>query len=612
MSAYQISKVITTDVLIIGGGGGGIWSAIEAVRSGAHVTMVSKGCVGNSGNTIMVGGSYAMDGESAAKYGYKGADPSMTKEFLLEQIVKQSFYLAEQDMAELFVYESPPVVRQTSLWCEEAKQPQTFMPPGAWLCSGRGLSRGLMLGLKKNPPAEIIDDVMVLDLLKADNRVIGAVGVNIYTGELIRFAAKAVVMATGGYQPFTLKSTNSDMTGDGMAIAFRAGARLSDMEFQLFMPTATEPEEYKGSLLPFMYEILSGVTLPSVDRDGKKIEVPHEMMEMAEGSELEKLINSYYWADAMADGRCLEDGSIYFDFSGLTDEEIIKSFDDAIEYMNPFYREGHYHGEDIRKYRDFAMKNRRVKAAAIDEYSMGGIVVNTNMETDLNGLYAAGEVGTGTFGACRVADAVVEMMVQGHKAGQTAGRYVKTAEIQEPHAAQVDAVISSVTAPLGRTGGHTGAEVTRMIEKAADYGFGLYRTEDRLKSTLEELLRIEREELPAASVQCASLRYNYDWIRLLQAKNLLTCTVAGVRAALMREESRGFHMRYDHQEVDNRKWALHIDILNTDGVMELTTRAPIVTRFPIPDTCEPTIPAFMKAADLNMKNANFAKPQEVR
>ena len=611
MSAYQIGKVITTDVLVIGGGGGGIWSAIEAGRSGAHVTIVSKGCVGNSGNTIMVGGSYAMDGESAAGYGYKDADPSMTKEYLLEQVVKQSFYLAEQDMVELFVYESPEVVQQTTLWCEEAKQPLTFLPPGAWLCSGRGLSRGLVLGLKKNPPAAIIEDVMVLDLLKTNDRVIGAVGVNIYTGEFIRFAAKAVVLATGGYQPFTLKSTNSDMTGDGIAMAFRAGARLSDMEFQLFMPTATEPEEYKGSLLPFMYEILSGITLPSVDKEGKKIEVPHEMMEMAEGSELEKLINSYYWADAMANGRCLKDSSIYFDFSELTDAEIIKSFEDAIEFMNPFYREGHYHGEDVRKYRDYAMKNRRVKVAAIDEYSMGGVVINTNMETDLKGLYAAGEVGTGTFGACRVADAVVEMMVQGHKAGQTAGEYVKTIELSEPDAVQVKAIISSVTASLGRTGGHTGVEITRMIERTADYGFGLYRTEERLTNTLQELLRIEREELPAASVQCASLRYNYDWIRLLQAKNLLTCTIAGVRAALIRKESRGFHMRYDHQEVNNREWALHIDVTNCDGEMKLTTRAPKVTRFPIPDTCEPTIPAFMKAADLNMKNANFAKQQEV-
>ena len=86
------------------------------------------------------------------------------------------------------------------------------------------------------------------------------------------------------------------MTGDGMAIAYRAGATLADMEFHLPCPTALEPEGIKGSLMPFIYEVAAGLPLVSVDKDGKPIEIPQEMREVAEGSELDKLITTYYWS----------------------------------------------------------------------------------------------------------------------------------------------------------------------------------------------------------------------------------------------------------------------------------------------------------------------------
>lgn len=602
MGNYQVDRVITTDVLIIGGGGGGIWAAIAASRAGVSSVIVSKGKVGNSGNTIMVGGSYSMDGESGVEYGYEGADASLTKEYLYDQIVKQSFYLAEQDLAEMFVYESPARVHETAQWCEQTNSGQVFMPPAMWLCSGHGLVRGMMYGLKAEKGTTFVEDVMIVELLKKGERVVGAIGVEIMTGKIIRFSAKAVILATGGYQPFTLKNGTSDLTGDGMAMAYRAGATLSDMEFQLFMPTATEPQVNHGSLIIYLYQALTGIVPPAADKDGNRIEVPEEIARMAEGSELDKLVSTYYWAQVIADGQAFSDTSVYLDFSGMTDDEIIKSFDKMISGMKTLFREGYYHGESIREYRDYVLKHRRVKVAPVSEYSMGGVVINTRTETGVPGLYAAGEVATGTFGACRVADAVVDIMNQGHKAGICAAEYVQTVELEEPDEAQIQDVVAKATDLLGRQGTVNGEKLMRMIAAAVDDGFGVYRTEERLARAQTELERLEREELPHVAVPCGSLRYNYDWICALQAENLLTCTLAGVRAARARKESRGFHLRQDYPAVDNVHWAVHQDIRDDHEQMVFTTRAPKVTRLPIPQRVEENVPEFMKNEALEFKN----------
>lgn len=607
MTKFKVSKTITTDVLVIGGGGAGVWAAVEARRAGAEVVIASKGKVGNSGNTIMIGGSYSMDGNSAKNvYGLEGGDESLTKEFLLEQIIKQSFFLAEQDVAEQFVEESPAVVYETHEWCDRAAQKQIFMAPGGWLLSGRSMGRGLLQGLKENPGSVLVEDIMITDLLKKSGKVVGAIGVNVYTGEIIQFAAKAVVLATGGYQPFSTKSTNSDMTGDGMAMAYRAGAELADMEFLLPCPTAKEPENFKGSLLPFIYEAFSG-SLPSVDKDGQPIEIPREMAEVAEDSELEKLITTFYWSEAIAEGRGLPGDTMYFDISGLSDEQIKTTFERFIDTVSAFYRPGFYHGDDIRVYRDHVLANgKKVKVGAIFEYTMGGVVISKNMETTVKGLYAAGEVGSGVFGACRIADATTEMIVQGNRAGKSAAAYTKTAVLEEPDAGQIDAVIADMTVPLGRTGGMDSAEFIHQIEQAADFGFGICRTEVNMVKAIEQLESLQKI-FSSISVPCGSLRYNYGWIRSLQAKNLLTCTLAGLRAANMRKESRGFHMRHDYKEVDNDNWAVHIVVNDDNGKMSFRTRKAKETKYEIPSGKEVSIPAYIKNKDLNFKNAVFNK-----
>jgi len=348
----MIDKVYTTDVLVVGGGGAGISAAIAAARSGAKVTIVSKGKVGNSGNTIMIGGSFAMDGHSAYHhYGIKEADATLTKEVLVDSIVKDGFYLSDQSIVEQFVDESPAIVNEVRLWGEKAGQNFVFGKPATWSMSGHAMGKALQLGVKENQGIEIKEDIMIVDLIKTNHKITGAVGIDIYTGEIIQFNAKAVVLGTGGFQPYTLKNTNSDMTGDGVAMAYRAGAKLADMEFLLFLVTCLEPNEIKGSILPVFFVFNPDFKYKITDAQGNEIIIPEKLKEIEEKSELGKLIDLYYFGKSILAGKGTEDGGIYFD------PEKPVEIEEALRYLieEPEIRDS-FAGKAYEKARQYSWK----------------------------------------------------------------------------------------------------------------------------------------------------------------------------------------------------------------------------------------------------------------
>ena len=338
----QVAETITSDILVIGGGGAACTAAVAAARNGATVAMVCKGKAGNSGNTIMIGGSYGMDGESAANvYHIPGADPSFTKEDLFRSIVNDGFNLSDQRLVEQFVEESPRIVYEVKQWGEEIGEKFEFYSPANWDVTGRSMGRALMNGVKKTPGITIYNDIAVTDLLKHGEKVTGALGLDLYGGRLIRFEAKATILCTGGFQPYTLKSTNTDSTGDGQAMAYRAGARLADMEFMLFMVTAIEPNEIKGSILPALCTFRAAFDYDPVDGTGQKIEIPEKVREMESVSEMCKVLDMYYYGRVLNEGRASQHGGFYFDFSRFTDAEIDAMFDAVMDHFEGFYRHGY-------------------------------------------------------------------------------------------------------------------------------------------------------------------------------------------------------------------------------------------------------------------------------
>jgi succinate dehydrogenase / fumarate reductase, flavoprotein subunit len=590
-----IDKVIETDILIVGGGGAASNSAVSARRSGMNVTLVSKGKLGKSGNSIMAHAAFSMDGKSAHDiYGIKEADASFTRDRLFEKIVKQSYYLSDQNVVEQFVEDSPAVIHEFVEWGRKAGQNFKFTPPSYWETSGRSIGNAIRKSVEDTEGIEIIEDTMIVDILTYNNRVAGALGIDIYSGDLILFKAKAVILATGGYQPFSLKCTNSDMTGDGMAMAYRAGAKLADMEFLLFIQVALEPESIRGSILPFMFSYYS-FKMDIKDAEGNSIldEIPQEIKTVTDGNGVDKLVQTYYQGKRLFLGKGTAKRGLFLDFLKSSKEELERDFDKLTEMFATWHKHGYYNGDDIGIYRKMAMNGESIEVSIGNEYSMGGILVDEKMQTDVMGLFAAGEVTSGLSGACRVADALTEMLTQGNRAGRSAAEYAKFAAEIEIDSEQLKNIVNRILKLFENTDGISAIKVCENIEKAADEGFNYCRTEESLMSTLEEIERIKNKELPNIYLKNATCNYNYEWIKAVQAENTILCTEIGVRAALMRKESRGTHIRLDYPAVDNDNWLVRIIACDRKGKIKLSVRKPIVTKMQLPQGKEDSIVKYL-------------------
>jgi succinate dehydrogenase / fumarate reductase flavoprotein subunit len=605
----QISKVIETEILVVGGSGAGTMAAVTAARKGVKVTLAVKGKLGRSGNAIMAGGSFAMDGESAYhQYGIKEADPKLTKDALFEEIVKQSFYLSDQNMVEQFVAHCGHCCYELKQWGEKARQKMVFFPPSGWLTSGKAVATACKQGVTETPGIEVLEDLMITDVLVNNGQVCGAVGIDIYSGDLIVIKAKAVVLATGGYQPYSLQCTVSDMTGDGMAMAYRVGAKLADMEFLLYIPgVALAPQIYKGSIFPFLFS-MSGLNPEIKNNYGESIgaTMSPEMLRIAQGSEMAKLIHTYYWGKQIAAGKGTPHGGVYLDFTQIPFAQYEQIIQKMMPMLNFWYRQGYYQGNNLDLFHQQVKQGQPWEVGLGSEYSMGGIVVDEKMQTGIAGLYAGGETASGVFGAMRVADGLTEMLVQGYQAGLSASEYVAQTEKPKLETSNLEEAVTRILTPFANQNGISPVKVRRNIEVAADAGFNFCRNEAGLTKALAEIEQIRDEELPRMSVGSKCRAYNCEWLEAVQARNLITCTEAGIRAALMRKESRGTHIREDYPQVDHDQWLVRIMSQNgSNNQMELSTRKPIATRLKLPKGKNRDLPDYILAIESDFKNAAF-------
>ena len=576
---HKIEQIIETDVLAIGGSGAAVTAAYYASKQGVKALLVSKGKAGMSGNAIMAGGGCGIDGESGSQIlGIDSADAGFTKEKLFDCLVKESFYLAEQNIVQQYVDDSPIVLKDYLSWADRAGS--KFMPiqPCGWQASGAHFVKPLQQALKENPEIRVIEDTAIVELLKTDDRVTGAIGINLYSGQLIQINAKAVVIATGGYQPLSLKNTVSDMTGDGPAMAYRAGATLSDMEFMLAFPTALVPEDMRGSIYPYLFR---RVPHRLMDKNGDEIELDPDAKKLSTESKLNKLVNCFYMGRAIDKGLGGPHGGAFWDYSIATQEEKRTALDQFYKRFSLWHRYGYYKGESLQRVDNMIMNNEPLEVGLGVEYSMGGIVVNENMETGVDGLFAAGEATTGTFGACRVGDGLIEMLCQGMKAGVMAAGYCKSHSLAAPDAGQAERAERKLLRYFDNTEGIEAIDLYRGIEEACDIGLNVIRSESKISETLFRLNKL-KDLSQNIVLNEKSRQYNLEWMRAIQAENMLICCEAAARAALERKESRGCHMRSDYEEVNHDHYLHHYDFKLRDGEMAMTIRKPTVTTMPLP------------------------------
>ncbi len=600
----KADRLLETDVVVVGGSGAAVTAAVAAAEQGHRVTMVCKGRIANSGNLLMAGGGFGIDSYSARhKLGIAEANDNWTKRDLLDALLKEGFYLNDQDLAELYVEEGPEAVQQFLQWAADAGEKYRFLPSGTWVASGKSFARALAQGMAGHPEIERMEDCVVTDVLTDSGRVQGVVAQDLYRGEILVIRAKAVILATGGFQPFSRSNTVTDVTGDGQAIACRAGAELVDMEFLLGMPTAMEPADLRGSIYPFVFEFnLPELRYRLLDRDFRPLEIPAEVTERFRGKKISKLINSWCFAWAKAHGRLTDRGGLYIDYSETPLPVRKASLEQFHEQFSLWHKRGWFNGNNLEAVEQAILDGRPLEIMLGYEYAMGGIQVDQNMATSVMGLYAAGEVTGGTFGACRAGDGIVEMLVQGRRAGQSAAEFCAARGLQPLSVAPLQQALDRMLRYL-RPGApeRSPLQLLEEIHDVCDREFGVLRCESGLQNALERLKQLRQWLQEDCGVQDTQRVYNMEWLRALECENLLLCCEAGIRAALERRESRGCHMRSDYPQVDHDdgiiKYVFHLE----NGNLVMSRRKPRKTRTALPAGKKPSVLEYLTDPKLDYR-----------
>lgn len=547
-------RSIETDVLVVGSGGAGLWASIRAAEGGARTLLVDKGLVGRSGNTMMASGLSAV-----GPWHLPGDGP----EVLLQDTLAGGQFLNNRELVRLLIEEAPKRVAELEEWgltFDHEGDGRYFLLqsgghryPRVLVRSDRvGLAiaktlrrRALQIGVR------LQEDTIVTALLTSGERVVGATAIDSRSGEFLVFAARAVVLATGGVsQLYPMSTSMASNSGDGLALALRAGAVMVDMEQVQFYPRSLVfPSSVKGFAL--------GITGRLLNRYGERFMERYDP-ERLEGSTRDIMSRAIY--SEIKAGRGTEHGGVFKDARDTPEREFLSYLD---QYNFCLKR-----GLDLKK--------ELAEVAPAVHYFMGGIEINERGESNLAGLYAAGEVAGGIHGANRLGgNSLADLLVFGARAGQWAARWALESPSPVVDAEQVKEEDGRIHSLLERrNGGVRPIEVKRAIQEIMWEKAGVVRSRRSLTEALEGLgqLQADLSQLRAA---CKGLLYNRELVSYLEAENLLLVGKAIITSALVREESRGAHYREDYPEKDDRLWLKNV-LLRLKGHEFRTSFRPVM------------------------------------
>lgn len=542
--------MVTHDLIIVGAGLAGMRAAIEASKKeGLNVAIVSKVHPVRSHSGAAQGGINASLGNAAP-------DSAESHTF---DTVKGGDYLGDQKAIEIMCSEAPGDIYElermgTNFSRDEngriAQRPfgGASNPRACYAAdrTGHAILHLLYEQLMKRG-VMVYEEWHVVSLVVEKGIARGIIAINLMSGKLHRMRAKAVVLATGGYGRVFHNSTNAHAnTGDGMALAFRAGAELMDMEFVQFHPTTLKST---GILISEASRGEGGYLLNSKGERFMKKYAPNAMelasrdvVSRAEQTEIEE-------------GRDI-DGCIHLDIRHLGREKIL---------------------EKLPQIRDLSIQFEGVDP--IDEpipirpgahYSMGGIKADVDGRTNIKGLFAAGESAcVSVHGANRLGgNSLLEAVVFGRRVGSSASKYAEDNGLEDWVDGSLADIAFDIASILDRTEGESYPKIRNELQLMMNSHAGVYRNSEKLtkaKKIIEEL-KVRYENI---YVQDKGKVFNTDLLEALEVGNLLDLAAAIVEGALAREECRGAHWRIDYPGRNDEKWMKHTVAGKTDEGLKL-------------------------------------------
>ena len=568
----MIHNYVETDVLVIGGGGAGFRAAIGAAEKGARVTLLSKGPLARCGASPMAGADFTLDGKSMSRIGGLQGDPKDSMEKVFNDIVTQGSFLNNQKLVQQYVERAPQCLQELLDWGVKVKLSDERMI----FTSGLEILDAL-LRKAKSLGIIMMEDIVMLDLVTRDGVVAGGLALDVRSGEFIRFKTRAVVMASGGWHKAFWPNTGMrDLSGDGMAMAMRAGADMGNMEFITFCCNVFyDPPIWRGSLAPYVMSLIVGGRL--TNRDGEEFLKKYDPFVIQTGTftEWNKSVLSHASMQEIRVGKAGPHGGVFYSRGDVPWENV-----EMVASM--IFPKWKYKAIDLSAWAQKLQDGDPVEVGPAVEYFEGGITVNERFESTVQGLFAAGECTLGAFGSNRIFSAITEMLVHGVDAGQNAAGYAKSAARLEPDQESFSTLEQAATVPLLKSDGANPARVRRRLQEAAHAWLGPIRSGEEMERLLDFIQKIKQNDLPCLSVSTQTRAYNKEWMDALELPNLVMLLEASVRSALARTESRGVHFREDYPETDNVLWLKESVTRLNAGIPEVSNRPVITTSMALP------------------------------
>lgn len=521
---------LDADILIFGAGGAGLLAAVHAHEAdkGLRIVVVVKGLLGQSGCTRMVQGGYNA---------VLNAADSLQKHF--EDTLKGGGFLNDQELAWTLVEDAPKriVELENRLGCvfDRNADGTIHQKPFAGQSFDRTVHKGDLTGIEimsnlrdyvLEADITVLEETRGLDLLTSGDRVCGALVLNIRTGQFMVVRSKATLVATGGGATmYRISSPSLEKSGDGMAMAWRAGAVFVDMEMLQFHPTGllVGNSIATGGLLE---EGLRGAGAYLFNGFGERFMSKYDPVRMERATRDVISRSSYF---EIMEGRGTRHGGVLIDASHLGESFLLKNFPGMVERCRMY---------------GFDLLHDPVDVSPSAHFQMGGVRIDVNCRTNIDGLFAAGEDAGGVHGANRLGgNGVADSIVFGARAGDSMTDYVATARLHEISPAQVRERIDWWSASLVRESGESAFATRDQLEDLMWRHVGIVRNGAGLREALGELENLE--ERVGRIKTSGEPTFNLEWNEAMNVANLVVVGQLVAQSALCREESRGAHYRSD-------------------------------------------------------------------
>jgi len=569
------------DVVIAGSGAAGMRAAIAAHDAGCRVALLAKGPP-RANHTRMSGGRYnAVSGQNPA---------DSTNAFYLDtldsgcQINNQPLtrILAQEAMDRAYDLESYGLA-----WDREAERKYVLTMTGGGsfvrtigsVDEGIGITEVMLHQLYKRRIPVLAFHMLVETIQAEDGSVTGALALDLATGTWRYFSCGAVIIATGGTsQLYETSSGPAINTGDGIAIALRAGAELVDIEFMQFIPisfvyppsargyTLTEPAHYG-----MRHSDPKAEAAHLLNTKGERFVLKHDPVRK-EGSTRDVLARAIMLE--ILEGRGTPEGGVWM----VPDPRVF----DAFLKERPIYVK--------RILENYGEAQARLEAplqvmpSAL--YTLGGVQIDPWCRTRVPGLFVGGEAAGGVHGANRLGgSSMPDIQVFGRRSGMAAAEYVKARGPVTPHANQrlsglaaAHARAVALEAPLHNSDGVRPPDLKRQIQKLMWDHVGLVRSGEKLASTLAAFDEMREQVLPRLKVSGTTRILNREWMEAIELENLLDIGRAMATASLLRKETRGAHYRTDFTSLDPH-WAANV-IVRKEGQAMRVERRDVITETP--------------------------------